>query len=349
MPKVTVYCDHCGEPVEKQSCHVKRVKHHFCNTTCYGAWRSENIRGANVYSWKGGPPTVPCDFCGNPVTLRCTAELELYERHFCNRKCHSAWCSENRTGANSFTWAGGPVTVACDWCGTPVDKPARFVERCKHHFCNQECSASWTSANKSGENSPAWKGGKVTVQCDQCGAQLERYPSLVRPRNFCNRSCAGDWCSANLVGPDSTNWNGGPVAVQCNWCGKTVEKAQSTVKEHNFCNLGCFNAWRSENLVGENCAAWRGGLSFAPYHPNFNEAFKQTIRQRDNHACQLCTEPGNHVHHIYYDKLNDCQNPKDFIALCPSCHSSTNANRPHWIKVLEAKIAAFYPILQEGI
>jgi 5-methylcytosine-specific restriction endonuclease McrA len=54
------------------------------------------------------------------------------------------------------------------------------------------------------------------------------------------------------------------------------------------------------------------------------------VRQRDNHACQLCgtvqVKPGLHVHHIIPDRLftpNEWEAANDFgnlISLCATCH-----------------------------
>ena len=36
---------------------------------------------------------------------------------------------------------------------------------------------------------------KIKVLCDYCGAELLRYPSLIKPRNFSNRRCLGHYAS----------------------------------------------------------------------------------------------------------------------------------------------------------
>lgn len=183
----------------------------------------------------------------------------------------------------------------------------------------------------------------VAVQCSWCGAPLKRsrYEYKIHSHFFCNDSCHGLWKKHNVAPEEHPRWKGGPVTVACSWCGALLERNHWRIKrsEHHFCNMACYSQWRTRNLAGKNNYNWRGGLSFAPYHPNFNEAFKQTIRQRDKHTCQLCNELGNQVHHIFYDKLNDCHNPRDFITLCPPCHSSTNANRLTWIYIFTFKLA----------
>jgi len=89
-------------------------------------------------------------------------------------------------------------------------------------------------------------------------------------------------------------------------------------------------------LTGENNPNWQGGISNFPYAFVFNEAFKQMVCNRDGNVCQLCgktkEQEGKNlcVHHIYYDKNNECENPDEFVALCRRCNSKVNARRDFW-------------------
>lgn len=89
---------------------------------------------------------------------------------------------------------------------------------------------------------------------------------------------------------------------------------------------------------GAETPNWRGGISNFPYHFNFNEKFRESIRQRDNNVCQLCERTKEEedrnltVHHIYYDKMNDCADKDDFITLCVSCNGKVNTNRIYWME-----------------
>ena len=120
----------------------------------------------------------------------------------------------------------------------------------------------------------------------------------------------------------------------------------------------------SLSLMGEKHPLWLGGKSFEPYTKEFNEAFKQIIRIRDNYTCQLCsfkeekrnnknknTEnpilnletysisfPANFIlcnnmgklsiHHIDYNKENTTL--ENCISLCRNCNSKVNTNRKYW-------------------
>ncbi|MBA7656164.1 hypothetical protein ES703_64079 [subsurface metagenome] len=86
---------------------------------------------------------------------------------------------------------------------------------------------------------------------------------------------------------------------------------------------------------------WRGGLSFEPYPSEFNNALKESIRERDNYICQKCGVPECecltklHIHHIDYDKSN-CL-PSNLVSLCHKCNSQVNTNRESWQKFFESR------------
>ena len=86
--------------------------------------------------------------------------------------------------------------------------------------------------------------------------------------------------------------------------------------------------------IGVLSSRWEGGLSFEPYSPEFNSAFKESIRERDNCTCQLCgileTECFGDlsVHHIDYNKEHTV--PENCIALCRPCNIKANSNRQFW-------------------
>ena len=87
---------------------------------------------------------------------------------------------------------------------------------------------------------------------------------------------------------------------------------------------------------GENHPNWKNGIGKLPYPFEFTKQLKESIRERDNHICQLCgkTEQENgrklDVHHIDYNKDNlDWFN---LISLCRSCHTKTSWNREYWIE-----------------
>ncbi len=94
--------------------------------------------------------------------------------------------------------------------------------------------------------------------------------------------------------------------------------------------------------LGERNFNWKGGISNFPYPFEFNEELKESIRERDNHTCQLCDKTQEDegkklsIHHIDYAKENLDSN--NLITLCRSCNAKVNTNRKYWTKFFKSKV-----------
>jgi len=99
--------------------------------------------------------------------------------------------------------------------------------------------------------------------------------------------------------------------------------------------------------AGEKHPMWKNGISFEPYCPKFNNAFKEKIRDKFDRKCFLCGKPENgrrlSVHHVQYEKNCGCDDTLkcDYVPLCGSCHSRTNHNRNKWEKLISQKLQRF--------
>lgn len=56
-----VDCEYCGEKFERQLNQLKTRGKRFCSHICYSHWMSENQKGENSYSWRGGVKTYRGD------------------------------------------------------------------------------------------------------------------------------------------------------------------------------------------------------------------------------------------------------------------------------------------------
>lgn len=102
------------------------------------------------------------------------------------------------------------------------------------------------------------------------------------------------------------------------------------VKRSYVCNGGRLREERSksnraswergdrDHQRGDSHYNWRGGKSFELYGLEFDERFKEIIRERDGYRCAICWLPGCDVHHIDCDKQNT--QSLNCITLCRSCH-----------------------------
>jgi len=185
---------------------------------------------------------------------------------------------------------------------------------------------AWKNGAYSGENHPRWSNDAEIVKCDTCGEIMRRRPHrLGWDHYFCSQECRLDFMKR-----DSKK-------IDCSWCGQSLYRIKKRIDRNklgHFCSKECHGAWTSENRRGENAAHWRGGISNKPYPFEFNEAYKERIRERDGRACVLCgiTEAENKrklsVHHTTYDKSD--LDPGTKVSLCSSCHAKTNGKRKFW-------------------
>jgi hypothetical protein len=97
-------------------------------------------------------------------------------------------------------------------------------------------------------------------------------------------------------------------------------------------------------LRGEKHPNWRGGLNKQKYKLwEFNKAFKNSIKERDNYTCQICHKQQEKyfaIHHIDYIKDNNFT--YNCITLCINCHIKTNINRNLWTTWFQTYMAQKY-------
>lgn len=121
------------------------------------------------------------------------------------------------------------------------------------------------------------------------------------------------------------------------WKGK--KRSKEDIEKFRKSHLGKPNPNKGKKMPQwsrENHPNWKGGISFEPYTVDWTETLKRSIRERDNYICQKCSQYGNVVHHINYDKKN-C-NPNNLITLCRSCNAKVNFNRNFWTNYFNLKI-----------
>ncbi len=156
------------------------------------------------------------------------------------------------------------------------------------------------------------------------------------------RQHMSDAHKGKMTGESHWRWKDRPVLVHCDYCAKPIYRHLYRIRayRHQYCSRECRNQGMSRTLGGSNSYLWQGGKSFEPYSPEFNNALKLMIRERDGFACRLCGIPENgqahHCHHIDYIKTNN--GPSNFATLCLSCHSKTNVNRAFWTNLFQARV-----------
>lgn len=163
---------------------------------------------------------VECAQCGAMKNVP-VYYTEDNDRHFCSDECESEWRSEYYSGESSPTWKGGKVEVDCTWCGTPKQVKQHVKNQQERFFCDNECLGEWCAENQSGEDSPTWAGGDVTVECANCGDTKDVYPvhAEQRDNHFCSNECQHDWVRETgvMAGENNPMYSGGHPEYGPGW------------------------------------------------------------------------------------------------------------------------------------
>lgn len=230
-------------------------------------------------------------------------------------------------------------TVECSNCGKMHHKDTHEAKSYDEHYCSDECHKERFSERYSGENNPFWSGGKVTVECAWCGAEVERIPAEVEPGKeyFCDlQNCNAKYQSGIYSGEGNPNWKGGEAS--CTWCGSELDRDMNQIErsEHFFCgDKDCKAKWQSQHVTGEDHPRWMGGYD-GYYGPDWPEARLEALI-RDQSRCQVCDKTPCDlsstlvVHHIQpmrtfkekydgrevFERANRLGN---LMTLCRRCH-----------------------------
>lgn len=143
--------------------------------------------------------------------------------------------------------------LTCEWCDEEfIFRSDRADQR---RFCSEDCMNEWKAESglHTGEDNPAWSGGKETTYCEQCGDKMEVYPS--KSREYCSTECMAEGLS-EVNGEEHPNWN--RVTVECGFCGDEYNVPPFRADTTRFCSHECRNAHFSEK-GGSDHRWWEGG------------------------------------------------------------------------------------------
>lgn len=233
--------------------------------------------------------------CPNCETINSVtpAEAEENDRTFCGEDCYDEYRRKNSL-----------VGTNCGDCGDDMTIKRYRYEQSENNYCSDECQ--WNSMRKE----------KVTIECENCEKEKEKYPSHAERvnKNFCSEKCRIEYKG------DSSR-----VEVQCEKCETTFDKLNCEVErtETHFCTRDCrYEYYSSEEFNHDD------------YGRGFSE-MKAEVRQRDDCECQICGRDEDDigrkpsVHHITpvewfigvdgYRK-RDAHYVENGILLCPEHH-----------------------------
>ncbi len=175
------HCEICNKSFYKEP---SKAEGRFCSKKCAGVYHSQHFRNGLERA---------CDGCGKMFYIYPSQQKR--NKRFCSRKCQ-----------------GETRSVVCSICGITFLRKTSQLQGVEHPCCGMRCIAELQRRRMTGEGSPTWKGGLVTVPCEACGAELQRETNqLQRGRSFCNMICKGVWMARNLTGEAHPRWQGGGI------------------------------------------------------------------------------------------------------------------------------------------
>lgn len=79
----------------------------------------------------------------------------------------------------------------------------------------------------------------LTIECDWCGDDIERYESQLNDTNFCDRNCYSKYRSVYLQGEENPNYSGATISYECEVCGDEKEIPRAWDRNPRFCSREC--------------------------------------------------------------------------------------------------------------
>lgn len=249
--RVEVDCDNCGKGLSRIPARIKRNKNHFCDSKCYGEWKSINQRGQNHPNWTRRK--VTCNFCGQEREIAKCRETR-HDDHYCDMECYDAFLTKT-----------GRVKTNCAFCDEILVVTKTRARDHERQYCNAECRNKGLSLFNNGENNPLWK--RVKTKCTYCGKEHWRTASESRRtvNPFCKAECYWDWMHFNHMlttdprdftqhyGPDYDRQRKKAISRSGNKCEitgqtlKQLKKNGNTLHVHHIIKFSSFG-W----IPGEN-------------------------------------------------------------------------------------------------
>lgn len=126
------------------------------------------------------------------------------------------------------------IVCVCDKCG-------KTRETGKHQY-RALCHSCTMKGRNKGRNNPHWKGGKVEVECLECGKVfLVRRDEVKRGRGkYCSKKCRyPDW--SKNKSKKRGKWRRGSIERKCKECGKPFLTSNYKIKRGQgiYCSNSC--------------------------------------------------------------------------------------------------------------
>jgi len=208
----------------------------------------------------------------------------------------------------------------CVGCGTSFWASDAMQRHRAMEYCGRECYESSARAD-------------LTTTCEQCGSEFTAEDGHdLESRKYCSQECTH---RAYRGGKDCQR-------KKCPECGTGFETVPS--QDHTFCSPRCANNHRD---------AGRTTLNQKYRDAERARGWRETVFERDEYTCQLCSERGGdlHAHHktpvatilVEAESLEEAKNHRLFadsangVTVCESCHRNRCHNNDRQRDMREEK------------
>lgn len=228
------------------------------------------------------------------------------------------------------------IIVRCKQCNEEIKVyPSIGIRR---QFCSKECKYAWQSKHVRGINHPTFK--RIKVMCIRCNEEFE-VKAYEKDRKYCSRECA----EKDMIGTKNPFYGKKHTKETRN------KMSGRSVSEENKRKLSDLK--KGEKLSEEHKQKISAGLQGIPYDeweefvkdnlycPKFNEACRESNREKYNRRCFICGLPESEnitttgklrklsVHHVDMDKQQGCEGNR--WKLIPTCLHHHNLHNDLWM------------------
>jgi hypothetical protein len=286
-------CIYCKKEFNIKPSQIKKGGGKFCSIPCKGMWQSENKRGENSNSWKGGAINRECEICGK-IFKKQPLDIKKGRGRFCSGKCQGDWQSQYRKGKNSSSWKGGISFTKriCPICKKEFSTQSSDIKNGHGKYCSKACF------NKHQTKS-------VEVSCNICQKIF-----LVRPSEkkrgqgkFCSRKCQGIWQAKNLIGIKSFAWKGD----------RCISPFTLRIR-----NSDKYSAWKLKILERDNFTCQKCFKNRVKLHVHHKKGFSALVKEVKDIFPLFNLYEGAMAYKPLWDTNNG-------ITLCDSCHKKEHS------------------------
>jgi 5-methylcytosine-specific restriction endonuclease McrA len=194
-------CQFCGEKFKR-----KTVNQKYCSKTCKtkSYYKEYKCIWCGTIFYSKHPDSR---FCSNScsakyrykdsyIELTCTRCKTLFSRkkgkvkdtdkHFCSVKCRRAGL-DSLKGKESHRY--NSQECSCKTCGEVFYRQLNQIKSRSMNFCSHECYSYWLSENRSGEDSPSYRGSPIHYQFKRGSKWLEIAESIRKRDDYTCQQC----------------------------------------------------------------------------------------------------------------------------------------------------------------